>query len=219
MVSAPIAAPMNMPTRDLHGLYAIADTGVLAPADLRAAVADALAGGARIVQYRDKGDDTARRVDQAATIVALCREAGAVSIINDNVELALASGADGVHVGRDDTDPVDVRGRLGPDRLLGVSCYNDLQRAREAAAMGADYVAFGSVFASATKPEAARASLDLFRQAHAELHVPLCAIGGITADNAAEVFAAGAHMVAVIRDLFDTDDVRARAQRIAATEC
>lgn len=207
-----------MPQRHLQGLYAIADTGVLSPGAFRPAVAAALAGGARLVQYRDKGDDTDRRTEQAATIVALCREAGAVSIVNDDVELALASGADGVHVGRDDTDPVDVRGRLGPDQLLGVSCYNDLQRAREAAAMGADYVAFGSVFASATKPGAVRASLDLFRQARAELHVPLCAIGGITADNAGEVFAAGAHMVAVIRDLFEAEDIRARAARIADAE-
>jgi thiamine-phosphate pyrophosphorylase len=207
-----------MSTHDLHGLYAIADTAVLATADLRVAVADALAGGARIVQYRDKGDDIRRRTDQAATIVALCRQADAVAIINDDVELALASDADGVHIGRDDADATAVRDRLGPGRLLGVSCYDDLHRARDAAAMGADYVAFGSVFASATKPDAVHAPLELFRRARAEIPLPLCAIGGITAENAAEVFAAGAHMVAVIRDLFEAEDIRARARRIAATE-
>jgi len=207
-----------MPTHELHGLYAIADTGVLATSELRIAVAAALAGGARVVQYRDKGDDPVRRGDQAATIVTLCREAGAVSIINDDVELALASGADGVHVGRDDADAVAVRERLGPDRLLGVSCYDDLGRARGAADLGADYVAFGSVFASTTKPDAVHAPLDLLRRARSEIPLPLCAIGGITADNAAEVFAAGAHMVAVVRDLFEADDIRARAARIAGTE-
>ncbi|MDZ7829284.1 MAG: thiamine phosphate synthase [Halofilum sp. (in: g-proteobacteria)] len=202
----------------MHGLYAIADTGVLATADLRVAVAAALAGGAQIVQYRDKGDDAIRRGDQAATIVTLCREAGAVSIINDDVELALSSGADGVHIGRNDADAVAARDRLGPGCLLGVSCYNDLERARAAAAMGADYVAFGSVFASATKPDAVHAPLDLLRRARSQIPLPLCAIGGITADNAAEVFAAGAHMVAVIHDLFEAGDIRARASRIAATE-
>jgi len=207
-----------MPAPGLRGLYAIADTGVLAPEAFRAAVAEALAGGARLVQYRDKGDNDACRRDQAAAVVALCREHGAVSIVNDDLALALASGADGVHVGRDDADPVAVRRRLGPGRLLGVSCYDDLERAREAEAMGADYVAFGSVFPSATKPDAVRAPLDLFRRARSELQLPLCAIGGISADNAGEAFAAGADMVAVVRDLFEAHDIRARAACIAAAQ-
>jgi len=210
--------PTTMPAPALRGLYAIADTGVLAPQAFRPAVAAALAGGARLVQYRDKSADAAHRREQAAAMVALCRAHGAVSIVNDDLALALASGADGVHVGRDDADPVAVRRRLGPERLLGVSCYDDLGRAREAAAMGADYIAFGSVFPSATKPDAVRAPLDLFRQARAELQLPLCAIGGITANNAGEVFAAGADMVAVVRDLFEADDIRARAARIAAAQ-
>ena len=202
--------------RDLHGLYAIADTGVLTPDRFETALDQALQGGARIVQYRDKTDERERRAEQAATLVGLCRHHGAVAVINDDVELALASGADGVHVGRDDTEPAAVRDLLGPGRLLGVSCYNDLARALDAIACGADYVAFGSVYPSATKPEAVHAPLSLIEHARHQLELPLCAIGGITADNAAEVFAAGADMVAVLRDLFCSDDVRARAARIAA---
>lgn len=196
----------------LRGLYAIADTKALPPERFRPAVAAALAGGARLVQYRDKSDERERRAEQAATVVALCREADALSIVNDDIELAMASGADGLHVGRDDSDPTTMRQRLGPGRILGVSCYDDLLRAQEAAAMGADYIAFGSVFPSATKPDAVRAPLELFGQARSQLQLPLCAIGGITADNAPEVFAAGADMVAVIRDLFDAGDIRARAE-------
>ena len=206
-----------MPERlPLQGLYAIADTGILTPDRLEPAVAAALAGGAVVVQYRDKGDDAERRRREAAAVVALCRQYGATSIVNDDLELALASGADGLHVGRDDADPATVRDRLGPEPVLGVSCYADLDRARDAVARGADYVAFGSVFPSATKPDAVRAPLELFARARAELEVPLCAIGGITADNAARVFAAGADLVAVIRDLFAATDIRAQARRIAA---
>lgn len=203
--------------RALRGLYAIADTGVLTPERFETGVADALTGGARMVQYRDKTGEHERRAEQAAALVVLCRRHGAVSIVNDDLELAIASGADGVHVGRDDADPAAVRQRLGPDRLLGVSCYDDLERARVAVELGADYVAFGSVYASATKPRAVQAPLALFARARAELDVPLCAIGGITADNAADVFAAGADLVAVVRGLFGAADVREQATRIAAS--
>lgn len=200
----------------LRGLYAIADTGVLGPGLFEAAVEAALAGGACVVQYRDKSADRQRRASQATTLVTLCRKHGAVALVNDDVELALQVNADGVHVGRDDGDPAAARERLGSGRILGVSCYDDLARAREAVALGADYVAFGSVFPSSTKPGAVHAPLELFARARDELDVPLCAIGGITADNAAEVFAAGADLVAIIRDLFLARDIRARAARIAA---
>lgn len=211
------ASAVIMPSiTGLRGLYAIADTGVLAPRHFETAVTAALAGGARMVQYRDKSGDHARRSAEAAILVALCREHGAISIINDDAGLALAVGADGVHVGRDDDDPAAARERLGRDHVLGISCYNDLARAHEAIALGADYVAFGSVFPSSTKPDAVHAPLELFARARDELDVPLCAIGGITADNAAQVFSAGADLVAVIRDLFQAEDVRARAARIAA---
>ena len=129
-------------------------------------------------------------------------------IVNDDVELALAVRADGVHLGREDGDLAAARARL-PGRLLGASCYDRPELARRAVAAGADYVAFGSVFPSPTKPAADRAPLALFAL---ELGVPKVAIGGITLENAPQVLAAGADCVAVITDLFDAPDVAARAR-------
>jgi thiamine-phosphate pyrophosphorylase len=143
--------------------------------------------------------------------VRLCREFSVPVIVNDDVELALEVEADGVHLGRDDGDLAAARRRLGK-RLLGASCYNDLSLARAAVAAGADYVAFGSVFASTTKPAAVRAPLTLFKEASG-LGVPLAAIGGITLENAAALVAAGASLLAVISDLFDAPDIRARARQ------
>jgi len=184
----------------LRGLYAITPERP----DLEK-IRLALAGGARLLQYRSKHADRA----QAAATVRLAHDFGARVIVNDDVELALELGADGAHLGRDDGDLRSARRRLG-DRILGASCYDDLSLARAAVAAGADYVAFGSVFASATKPAAPRAPLALFGQAKS-LGVPLAAIGGVTLANAAQVIAAGADLLAVITDLFDAPDVRARA--------
>jgi thiamine-phosphate pyrophosphorylase len=193
-----------------HGLYAITpqtdDTERLVRL-----VASALAGGARAVQYRDKSGDRARRRAQAGALHELCRQHGVPLIVNDDVDLALDVRADGVHLGRDDPDPAVTRARLGPGILIGASCYADLTRALTAVRGGADYVAFGSVFVSRTKPDAARAPLSLFARARAELRVPLVAIGGITPANAAEVLAAGADGLAVSSALFDAPDVEAAA--------
>lgn len=194
----------------LSGLYAVtpdqADT-----ADLVRRVRDALRGGTRLVQYRHKGADAALRREQARALLAACRESGAALIINDDLRLAQAIGADGVHLGGADSDPAAARAELGPGRLLGLSCYDDLERAREARRIGADYVAFGSFFASATKPAAVRAPLDLLPAASQALGLPLAAIGGITLQNAPRLIAAGADLVAVISDLFDAPDIAARA--------
>jgi thiamine-phosphate pyrophosphorylase len=157
----------------------------------------------------------ARRAAEAAALCALCRARGVPFIVNDDLELALASGADGVHLGRDDVGIAEARERLGSGRCLGASCYDELELARAAVAAGADYAAFGSVFASPTKPAAVRAPLELFARART-LGVPLVAIGGITADNAAAVIRAGAHCVAVISDLFDAPDIDARARAYTA---
>ncbi len=186
----------------LRGLYAVTPEG----ADL-AKLRAALEGGLALVQYRSKKRDVAR----AAGAVKLCREFGVPLIVNDDVELALEVEADGAHLGREDGDLAAARKRLGK-RLLGASCYDQLALAREAVAAGADYVAFGSVFASPTKPSAVRAPLALFQQASA-LKVPLAAIGGITVENAPQLVRAGASLLAVISDLFDAPDIRARAQQ------
>ncbi|MCZ2418742.1 MAG: thiamine phosphate synthase [Burkholderiales bacterium] len=194
----------------LRGLYAvtpdIADT-----ADLLRRAGQALLGGACLVQYRNKPAGATLRREQAAALLALCRRHGVPLVINDDLLLALAVGADGAHLGREDGDLGAARAALGPNRLLGISCYDELERAREAKRIGADYVAFGSFFASSTKPAAVRAPLTLPAAAKAELGLPVCAIGGITLRNAPQLIAAGADLLAVITDLFEAPDIRARA--------
>lgn len=204
-----------MSERRLRGLYLVtpdtADT-----ASLLVGVEAALAGRPALLQYRSKQPDALLLREQAREIRALCRRDGVPFIVNDSLELALAVDADGVHLGRDDGDLARARKALGAGRILGVTCYNEWPRARAAAAAGADYVAFGAVFASATKPGAVHAPLDLFARGRSELGVPLAAIGGITLDNAAEVVAAGADLLAVISDVFDAPDPGARAGAYAA---
>ncbi|WP_407278775.1 thiamine phosphate synthase [Aromatoleum evansii] len=203
---------MKMAKRDfaLRGLYLITpDTADSAA--LLAGVRRALAGRPALVQYRSKHADAALRREQAAGVAALCREAGVPFIVNDSLELALALEADGVHLGRDDGDLRAARAALGPGRILGVTCYNEWERAEEGAAAGADYMAFGAVFASSTKPAAVHAPLDLLTRARRELELPVAAIGGITLDNAPQAIAAGADLLAVIADVFDYPDPGARA--------
>ena len=187
----------------LRGLYAITPEGP----DLEAKVRAALQGGIALLQYRRKQGDAG----EAARIAALARAFGVPLIVNDDVSLAFEIGAAGVHLGREDGDLLAARRRMGSG-LLGASCYNELERARAAVAAGADYVAFGSVFPSPTKPHAVRAPLSLFVQAKA-LGVPLAAIGGINLQNAGTLVAAGADLLAVITDLFDAPDIRARARQ------
>ena len=194
----------------IAGLYAVtpdeSDTTLLAEK-----VRLALSGGARLVQYRNKTAGTDLKRAHCQSLLALCRKASAVFIVNDDLELALQCGADGVHLGAEDGDLATARRRLGNDRLLGASCYDRLALALDAARAGADYVAFGSVFGSVTKPGVVRAPLSLFSQARRQIDLPLVAIGGISVQNAGEVFGAGADAVAVISDLFDAIDIRARA--------
>jgi thiamine-phosphate pyrophosphorylase len=194
-----------------RGLYALTpdepDT-----ARLCALVRAALAGGATAVQYRCKTLDGHRRLEQAAALTDLCRGAGVPLVVNDDVELAVAAGAAGVHLGRADGDLGAARRRLGPGKVLGASCYNQLELAHRACDAGADYVAFGSAFASPTKPAAVRAPLELYREARSVLAVPIVAIGGITVANAPALIAAGVDALAVISALFDAGDVAARAR-------
>ena len=199
----------------LHGLYALTDTGLTPGVKLTAAVEAAIRGGARLVQYRDKSGDTARRAEEARALVELCRGHGVPLIVNDDVELAAAADADGVHLGKDDGDPASARVRLGPRALIGVSCYDSLERAVAAARAGADYVAFGSFHPSDSKPGAVRPPASLLDDARRRLGIPLCAIGGITPENGAALVTAGADMLAVIRGLFAAPDVTAAARAYA----
>lgn len=188
--------------RRLRGLYAIT------PPDLSRVEAALASGALCALQYRAKDADAPRRLREARHLSRLCRAHGVPLIVNDDVELTLAVDAAGVHLGRDDGDLAAARARLH-GRLLGASCYDRPELARRAVATGADYVAFGSVFDSPTKPAAVRAPLALFAL---DVGVPKVAIGGITLDNAPRVLAAGADCLAVITDLFDAPDVAARAR-------
>jgi thiamine-phosphate pyrophosphorylase len=187
----------------LRGLYGVTPEGP----DLERKVRLALEGGIALLQYRRKRGDAA----EAARVASLAREFGVPLIVNDDLALALEIGAAGAHLGREDGELAAARRRL-TGKILGASCYDDLARARAAVAAGADYVAFGAVFPSPTKPQAPRAPLGLFREAKA-LGVPLAAIGGITLENAPALLAAGADLLAVITDLFDAPDIRGRARQ------
>lgn len=179
-----------------------------------AVTAQALEAGVRVVQYRNKVADQPERARQAAALVALVRDAGGVAIVNDRPELAIEVGAHGVHLGRDDGDPQQVRARW-PGLLLGVSCYNAPDRAAAAVAAGADAIAFGAMFPSGTKPAAVPASLDLLTDARRRWpDVRVVAIGGIGRGNIERVAAAGAHAAAVIGAVFDADDPAAAARAL-----
>ena len=198
----------------IRGLCAVTADDPLLPR-LSALVKAALDGGAPFVQYRNKMASRPLRRAQAAEMLRICHAVGAKLIVNDDVWLAVEIGADGAHLGRDDAPGGSLaaaRDALGPKRILGVSCYNELARGEEAAEAGADYLAFGSVFPSRTKPGAVRAPLELLGEARRRFGLPVAAIGGISLDNAPQVIDAGTDMLAVVSDLFDAMDIKARAQ-------
>ena len=197
-------------TNKLRGLYAITPESADG-LQLLANVEAALSGGCRILQYRDKLSDATERVRRARALRDLTRRFAAHLLINDDLALAVLIDADGVHLGKDDGNLAATRAILGPNKILGASCYADFAAARLATAAGADYVAFGAVYPSPTKPAAAIATVDLFFQAKTELAAASCAIGGITLANAPPLIAAGADLLAVITDLFSAPDIAARA--------
>jgi thiamine-phosphate pyrophosphorylase len=199
--------------RPLRGLYAVTPETLAGPALHRAAEA-ACAGGALLLQYRNKSPDAACRLADARALRAITTACGTRFIINDDVELAREVGADGVHVGREDSDPAAARRYLGSAAMIGVSCYNEAGLARAARRAGADYVAFGAMFASATKPAAPVADRARFAEV-ADLGIARCAIGGITLDRAPLLIEAGADLLAVVSDLFDAPDISARARAYA----
>lgn len=202
---------MRHPLLPAAGLYVVTDGP---RPDLFAAADAALRGGAVLLQYRDKTPDTPRREAEARMLARLCADAGALFVINDDIALARACGARAVHLGADDADIATARRVLGADAVIGVSCYDDLERARRLAEAGADYLAFGAFFSSPTKPGARRADPALLRES-AVLGLPRVAIGGITADNAAPLVAAGADYLAVISAVFGQADACSAARRFA----
>ncbi len=189
----------------LAGLYAITDAKTLASANYPEKIESVLKGGAALLQYRNKPATSATRLQQATRLRQLCRRYGALFIINDDPELCAAVDADGVHLGRTDTGIEAARRCLGEKAIIGASCYGDLSRARRARDSGASYLAFGAVFPSTTKPEAASVGTAILGEAKRLFDLPVCAIGGITTTNAPAIIAAGADMLAVISHLFDRE--------------
>ena len=204
-----------MSSAKLRGLYAITDETLIAESTFVATIEQVLRGGAAIIQYRDKSANTARRLEQATALRTLCNQYHASLIINDDTRLAKAVEADGVHLGQDDVSIEQARQMLGDEAVIGISCYNQLQRAVKAQAAGADYVAFGAMFTSPTKPHARSASCELIRKAKSQLEIPVCAIGGIDKSNVAQVIDAGADMTALISGLFSAADIALTAKYIS----
>lgn len=201
-------------SRTLRSLYAITDRGLMG-GDLLIRAEQAIAGGVRLLQYRDKSTDARRREQEATALAQLCQQQGVHFIINDDPALALKAGADGVHLGQSDGDITTTRRFLGRDKIIGITCHNSLKKALAAEKAGADYVAFGRFFPSQTKPDAAPAEIDILRQAKHQLSIPIVAIGGITPENGSALIAAGADMLGVIHGIFGADDVRTATQRYA----
>lgn len=199
----------------LQGLYVITDPLLTPSATLLMQVEAALMGGARLVQYRDKSSEAQRRLQEALQLQALCRRYAATLIINDDISLALACDADGVHLGQDDAPLAAARHLLGPHKIVGATCHGDPSLATRAMAEGADYLAFGRFFASGTKPDAPAAQLDRVAPRLHHWSVPTAAIGGITLQQAPALITAGFDMLAVIGDVFGHTDITARCRDYA----
>lgn len=175
----------------------------------------ALKGGAAVVQYRHKTANAGLRREQAECLLALCRSYDRPFIVNDFVDLCLEINADGVHVGGTDAAVAEVRAVVGPDKIVGASCYGDLQLARHAHAAGASYVAFGGFYASRVKKYPVTTPLSIIADSHAAVPLPVTVIGGMTVENAAPLVAAGADMVAAISSVYLAADPQAVARRFA----
>ena len=204
---------ISMPER---GLYAITDTELCAQLGITTAVRYALQGGAKVIQYRDKTDNHTQRHREASELLRICHDYGAPLIINDDVELAAAVGADGVHIGKDDENLVKARCRLGATAAIGVSCYNSVELALAAQDQGADCVAFGRFFPSQVKPDAPSASIATVRDNRHRIAVPIIAIGGITPENSPPLLQAGVDLLAVISGVFAHADPREAARQFAS---
>ncbi|MFQ5544952.1 MAG: thiamine phosphate synthase, partial [Acidiferrobacterales bacterium] len=190
-------------------------TSLIEAARLIDSVGLAIAGGAHVIQYRDKAGDRESRLRQATALARLCENHRVPLIINDDPELAADVGAAGVHLGRTDPSLTKTRRRLGSQAIIGISCYNQLELALAAQAEGANYVAFGSFYGSTTKPKAVRAAPELLRAAKQQLNIPVVAIGGITPENGAALINAGADSLAVVQGVFKQTDIRQAAYRYA----
>lgn len=197
----------------LQGLYVITDPVLTPPNQLETRVQSALKGGAKIVQFRDKTHSARQRQTQAQMLRQLTHRFGACLIINDDVELCQMVAADGVHLGQDDLSVSEARQRLGEQFIIGATCHGSIALAAAAEAAGADYLAFGRFFPSATKPGAPPASLDDIAPFLQTTTRPCVAIGGITLNNAPTMISAGFSMVAVVHDIFGQPNIAHRCRQ------
>jgi len=195
----------------LSGLYVITDDK-LCGSSLIEDVRAALKGGASLVQYRSKTHQATSKEITARSLLELCREHQVPLLINDDVALAATIGADGVHLGQGDTQLADARRQLGEEAIIGITCHASLDLAEHAEKQGASYVAFGRFFDSQTKPDASPANIELLSAAKQQLTIPICAIGGITPDNAPMLIESGADILAVIHGVFGQDNIKEAAQ-------
>lgn len=202
---------MSTKTELLRGLYAITDSALLADGRLLPYCEAALRGGATLLQYRDKSNDTVRRLREAQALQKLCQDYGACLIINDDLGLAAELGAD-LHLGQEDGSLLQARQQLGAEAIIGATCHAQLDLAKQAIEQQADYIAFGRFYSSQTKPGDVLANTELLQHAQ-QLNCPIVAIGGITLDNGSLLIAHGAAMLAVIHGLFAADSAAAVEQR------
>lgn len=198
----------------LPPIYAITDPFLLPGNRLYEAVEDALRGGVRLLQLRDKKADEKQLLSQALRLRELCEKYQAQLIINDRVEIARTSEAHGVHLGQTDVSINEAKHLLGARAVIGATCHNDLQLAKQAESYGASYVAFGRFFQSNTKPSAPPADAKILVEAHAQIHVPSVVIGGITLENMHHLIHAGANCLALCHTLFASNDVYSRARTL-----
>ncbi len=189
----------------MKGLYAITGTEHLSSEKMLHKTEEILRAGAKLLQYRNKQADQNARLTEARQLVDICKQFAVPLIINDDIALAMKVDADGVHLGKSDSSIAVARERLGNNAMIGVSCYNDLDRANEAVMAGADYLAFGAFFPSPSKPDAVQAILEIIGRAKQQFDLPVVAIGGITPENGQSLIDAGADMLAVISGIYASE--------------
>jgi len=189
------------------GLYAITDSALMPAEHFLSMVESAIRGGIQVVQYREKTLPEEVRLEQAKALVRLCKDQHTICLINDDPELAAASGAHGVHLGQSDAALAKARELLGPEAIIGITCHNSLELAGNAQAHGANYVAFGRFFPSSTKSNASACNREILTLAKARLDIPIVAIGGITPENGAVLLDAGADWLAVIAGIFGQSEI------------
>ncbi len=203
-----------MSQKDLAGVYAITDNILTPHNTILEKVSEALLGGVKLIQLRDKKSNDIDLIEICDDIRSLCKAHDAIFIINDRVELTKKVKADGVHVGFHNLSVPETRAILGKDFIIGASCYGDIERAKKVEKEGADYAAFGAFFPSPTKPNAKVISMDIIKQAKDQLKIPVCVIGGINKDNIKKVIPYKPDMYAMVSSIFEGNSVYNNARMI-----